>query len=358
MTWVATAIIGSSIIGAIGSNSAADTQASAANNAAQLTQQQYQNTVAQEQPYLQSGYGAQSQLNYLLGIGQNPSQAQAPSGTGYGYSAGSGYGGAAGMNAYYGGYPYSPSQGGSTSAMQPTTSSTAGGFGSLLSPFTADTFKQYSPAYQFQLQQGQQGVLNGDSSSAGALSGAAQKDLMSFNQNEANTAFNNAFNQYQTQQGNVYTRLANVANLGQNAASNTGQIGANLAGSTAQSITNAGSASAAGQVGVANSLSGGVNSAIPWLMNGSGGGGSAYEGSGTSFTGADGMTQTISDRRLKKNVTKLSTRPDGLGVYSFSYIWENVIRVGLMAQEVLEVYPDAVCADANGFYSVKYAMVG
>ena len=33
MTWVATAIIGSSLIGALGSNSAANTQASTANNA-------------------------------------------------------------------------------------------------------------------------------------------------------------------------------------------------------------------------------------------------------------------------------------------------------------------------------------
>jgi len=67
----------------------------------------------------------------------------------------------------------------------------------------AENFKQLSPAYQFQMQQGQQGVLNGDASGQGALSGAAMKDLIGYNQNMANTSLNNAFNQYQTQQRGV-----------------------------------------------------------------------------------------------------------------------------------------------------------
>ena len=74
---------------------------------------------------MQAGYGAQSQLNYLLDVGTP---------------------GAAG--------------GGSSTTPATATSSTAGGFGSLLQPFTAQYMQQYSPAYQFQLQQGQQGVLN------------------------------------------------------------------------------------------------------------------------------------------------------------------------------------------------------
>jgi len=143
------------------------------------------------------------------------------------------------------------------------------GFGSLISPFTADTFHQYSPAYQFQMQQGLQGTLNGEAASNGALSGAAQKDLMSYNQNLANTSFNNAFNQYQTQQGNIYARLAGIANLGQNAASNTGQQGTALAGQAAQSATNIGTAQAAGTIGSANALTGGISnlSALPWLYS-------------------------------------------------------------------------------------------
>jgi hypothetical protein len=90
--------------------------------------------------------------------------------------------------------------------------------------------QQYSPAFQFQQQQGMQGVLNGDSSSVGALSGAASKDLIDYNQSLANTAFNNAFNLYQQQQGNVFNRLMGITGLGQTAAANTGAQGTTLAG--------------------------------------------------------------------------------------------------------------------------------
>ena len=144
------------------------------------------------------------------------------------------------------------------------------GYGSLTTPFNAQNFKDLSPAYQFQQQQGMQGVLNGDSSGQGALSGATAKDLIEakYNQNLANTSFNNAFNQYQTQTGNIYSRLSGIASMGQNAASNTGQQGTALAGQAAQSATNIGSAQAAGQIELAvNAISGGLSSlsALPWL---------------------------------------------------------------------------------------------
>lgn len=126
--------------------------------------------------------------------------------------------------------------------------------------------KQYSPAYQFQLQQGQQGVLNSAATGQGALSGAALKDLTAYNQNYANTAYNSAFNQYQTQLGNTYSRLAGLAQLGQNAAANTGAQGVNLAGQAGQAAVAAGSYGAAGTIGAANAISGGLsNAALPWL---------------------------------------------------------------------------------------------
>jgi hypothetical protein len=210
------AAIAGGAMSAGGAESAANTQAGAAANAQQISQNEFNTIQGQEQPYMNAGSGALSQLNYLTGMG-------------------------------------TPGQGGTAS------SSAGGGYGSLLTPFTAQNFQSLSPAYQFQLQQGQQGVLNGDSSGQGALSGAAQKDLMGYNQNMANTSFNNAFNQYQTQQGNIYSRLSNIANLGQNAASNTGQQGTALAGQASQSATNVGSALAAGQVGSANAWSGTAN---------------------------------------------------------------------------------------------------
>lgn len=209
MAWVAVAVgAGSLISGVIGANaasSAAGQQAAAAENAQQISLNEFNTITGQEKPWMTAGYGAQSKLNNLLGVG--------------------------------------------------TPSGPAGSYGSLLSPFTAQTMAQYSPAYNFQLQQGRQGVLNADEGGLGALSGAAQKDLASFNQNYANTAFNNAFNQYQTQTGNIYQRLAGISQLGQSAASNTGQQGTALAGQAAQSAQNVGTALAGGTIGSANAYS-------------------------------------------------------------------------------------------------------
>jgi hypothetical protein len=124
------------------------------------------------------------------------------------------------------------------------------------------------------LQQGGQGVLNTDSANVGAESGAAFKDLMGYNQNMANTAFNNAFNQYQTQQGNTYQRLMGMTTLGQNAAANLGAQGTNLAGNSASLAASLGASQAAGTIGQANAISGAANTAalIPWLTQNKGGG--------------------------------------------------------------------------------------
>jgi hypothetical protein len=162
------------------------------------------------------------------------------------------------------------------------------GYGSLTKQFDTSDWQKLSPAYNFNVQQGQQNVLNANASGQGALSGAAQKDLINYNQSAANNSFNDAFNQYQTQQGNIFSRLSGIAQLGQSSANNTGQQGTALAGQAAQSATNIGTAQAAGTVGAANALAGGANSAAPWLAYGAGGNGGTPDltaGSGATNTG-------------------------------------------------------------------------
>lgn len=260
MPWgFAAAAIGTIAGGAIsagGAESAAQTQAGAAEQAQQISENEFNTITGQEQPWMTSGLGAQSQLNYLLGTG-------------------------------------TPGQG------QTAASSGSGGYGSLLTPFTAQNMQQYSPAYQFQLQQGQQGVLNQDASAQGSLSGASLKDLIGYNQNYANTAYNNAFNQYQTQQGNIYSRLAGVSQLGQAAAANTGQQGTALAGQAAQSATNIGTALGAGTIGASNALAGTASGAgnlglLGALYQGGGLGGGGLGGAGNngySFPVTDSTTE-------------------------------------------------------------------
>lgn len=287
-TWGDVAIAGAAIVGGYlssqGAQNAANTQAGAAANAQQISEQEFGTITQQEQPFMQAGYGATNELDYLLGIG-NPSQygtttttpgnqffgmtgTQGPS-TGFG--KGFNEPGFSGRQGHAMG-PVIGTNNGSTTTFTPYSTS-AGGFGSLLQPFNVNDWQQLSPAYNFQRQQGMQGTLNMDATGAGALSGAAQKDLMSFNQNLANTSFNNAFNMYQTQQGNIYDRLAGIAQLGQAAATNTGQQGTALAGQAAQSATNIGTALAGGQVGAANAYSGAIGNlgALAYLNAGQGG---------------------------------------------------------------------------------------
>jgi hypothetical protein len=61
-----------------------------------------------------------------------------------------------------------------------------------------------------------------------------------------------------------------------------------------------------------------------------------------------------SDRRLKRDVVRIGTRPDGLGVYLFRYIWSPILHAGVMAQEVLRVKPEAVVRMPSGYLAVNY----
>src|SRR6202790_1067720 len=65
-----------------------------------------------------------------------------------------------------------------------------------------------------------------------------------------------------------------------------------------------------------------------------------------------------SDRRLKQHVKRAGALPNGLPLYSFQYIWGGPTFVGVMAQDVLRVMPDAVVTDPDGFYRVDYEMLG
>ena len=42
-----------------------------------------------------------------------------------------------------------------------------------------------------------------------------------------------------------------------------------------------------------------------------------------------------SDARLKRDITQIATRDDGLPIYSFRYLWGDEIHVGVMAQDLL-----------------------
>jgi outer membrane immunogenic protein len=67
----------------------------------------------------------------------------------------------------------------------------------------------------------------------------------------------------------------------------------------------------------------------------------------------------ISDVRLKRDITLLGRRDDGLGIYRFKYLWSDTAYVGVLAQEVALVHPDAVVRDLlSGYLSVDYGRLG
>jgi len=73
MTWVAVAIGGSAVLGAGASYLGSKKQAQGAQNAAGINMDMFNTLNRQQQPFIQSGYGAMGRLNTLLGLSPNPS---------------------------------------------------------------------------------------------------------------------------------------------------------------------------------------------------------------------------------------------------------------------------------------------
>jgi outer membrane immunogenic protein len=66
-----------------------------------------------------------------------------------------------------------------------------------------------------------------------------------------------------------------------------------------------------------------------------------------------------SDIRLKRNIALVGRRDDGLGLYRYRYLWSDTVYVGVMAQEVALVRPDAVVrSDLDDYLRVDYGRLG
>lgn len=79
------------------------------------------------------------------------------------------------------------------------------------------------------------------------------------------------------------------------------------------------------------------------------------------MSGLMGMAGTLgsafikSDRRLKSNIKRIGTHRLGIGIYEYDIYGDH--QVGLMADEVESVVPEAVRIGNDGFKEVNYAMV-
>ena len=222
----AVATVGGAAITSSASKSAANTQAQAADSAAQTQWNEFNTVEQNEQPYM--NLGTSSIPTLLQAMGYNVSQ---------------------GSNGQY------------TLSVNPNSP--------LQQTFTAPTLAQaqQTPGYQFTLQQGEQAINNSAAAKGGLLSGATLKDLLSYGQGLASTTYqqdyNNALQTFNTNYNaasNNANRVSGLVTLGQNAATTVGNQGLQTAANAGQLTTSGANASAAGTVGSANSLASALSS--------------------------------------------------------------------------------------------------
>ena len=78
----------------------------------------------------------------------------------------------------------------------------------------------------------------------------------------------------------------------------------------------------------------------------------------TSGTRPSGAYGGGSDIRIKENIIKIGKSLSGLNIYEWNYkSAPNSRYQGVMAQEVIQVFPEAVYAEEDGFLSVYYDMI-
>lgn len=205
-------MIGGSVNQANAAESAASAQQAAATNATQLQQNIFDTINKQQTPYRGAGVGALNTLQSLM-----PGQYTK-------YDAA--------------GNPIG----------------TATGTGDLTRTFSnADLNSQLAPNYQFMLGQG----MNAARQTANVGGGGSNilKSGIKFAEDYAGNAYQNAFNNFQLQQGNIYNRLAGIAGIGQTGQSQTNQAATNYGNAASQLGIGSATAYGAGQVGAANAYS-------------------------------------------------------------------------------------------------------
>ena len=146
------------------------------------------------------------------------------------------------------------------------------------------------------------------------------------------------------------------------AANRGGGGGGNRGGAmNVSSGRSAAAASARGRSSMASMPRGGGGGA-PSMAGRGGGGGMAMGGGGRGGGGGGGRGGGGGGRRsdiaLKHDIVLLGHLANGLGYYRFSYIGSHKAYVGVMAQEVERVMPDAVTRGSDGFLRVYYDRLG
>jgi len=150
---------------------------------------------------------------------------------------------------------------------------------------------------------------------------------------------------------------AKAANRGSNAARGGGSRGSGLnvsSGRAAAAQSARGRASMSPRGGGAPSFAGRGGGGAAFA---GGGGGGFRGGGGGGFRGGGGGGRR-SDIALKHDVVLLGHLANGLGYYRFSYLGSSKPYVGVIAQEVQSLVPEAVTRGRDGYLRVYYERLG
>lgn len=111
-----------------------------------------------------------------------------------------------------------------------------------------------SPDYQFALDQGMKSLDRSAAASGRLYSGGYGQDLTKYAQGMATQNY-----------GNYYGRLAGMAGIGQNTATNLGTLGQNFANAYSQQQANIGNARASAYQGYGNAINNGLGQFGSWM---------------------------------------------------------------------------------------------
>lgn len=107
------------------------------------------------------------------------------------------------------------------------------------------------------------------------------------------------------------------------------------------------------QYGAALDATNASNAGTAGMMNGLFGLGSAALGNPAGMA----SLFALSDKRLKKDIVHVFTLPNHIKVYKYRFVGSERMELGVLAQEVQEIMPDAVAVDGHGFLRVNYDKV-
>lgn len=185
---------------------------------------------------------------------------------------------------------------------------------------------QNGSQFQSMLQQGNRNILQNASATGGLRGGNTQSALAQFSPQLLNQLIQQQFSNY-----------GGLANTGQNAAAGVGNASANTTSSINSANQNLANAQAGAAITAGNQQSNTVNSAL-------------------GIAGTLASLFQFSDSHLKSDVKRIGTHKKGFGIYE--YIKFGKREVGVLAQEVMKVIPEAVKLHESGYLMVNYSMLG